>query len=76
MAEKELGTVASRNGKYHVKWNDSGRQVYVKKCPVYGRVGIDARPRLKPQRMPWMPRPLMCAARTEPVRFADRDRQL
>ena len=31
MSEKELGTVASRNGKYHVKWNDSGRQVYVKK---------------------------------------------
>jgi hypothetical protein len=31
MAEKELGTVASRNSKYHVKWNDSNQQVYVKK---------------------------------------------
>ena len=31
MAEKDLGTVASRNSKYHVKWNDTGRQVYVKK---------------------------------------------
>lgn len=31
MADKELGTVESRKGKYRVMWNESGRKVYVKK---------------------------------------------
>jgi hypothetical protein len=31
MADKEIGTVESRKGKYRVMWNDSSRKVYVKK---------------------------------------------
>lgn len=31
MADKEIGTVKSRNGSYRVSWNDISRKVYVKK---------------------------------------------